>query len=597
MMSSSSTTRATAPIPLPGVAVPLRYRVHMVDGEIRRHDVTVRCESGGFKSSGDDGWSISTPPSAGVLLRDHVLLFMSCVWVLLFLTLVATMSVGFAGEWYFHLPPNHYSRCFQRIYLPSPSTAGVAPMPVGSLRNGKHTWVPGSFLPFYHQAQKYKDSETLDGELNVTIATQLTVDRVKSFLLMCAVWRGPVSAVVYVRDTDDLAELNRVRRENQPFLDYVDFHIWCAKSPHERYPVNHLRNRGVECARTHRIIQVDADFVPNRDLRLQINQIISDYVNSRLVVDLFQPTEQQQQQQHEMEEENAQHRPSPRRGQHFIPFIARLIDRLNEGRRVTPAYIYEELGGDDSDRTPTRSGVQLRTSAISASHIVPARYGAPVAFVVPSFELSQWYVHRHNVSVHSVGSVTDHGPLDSLYPLNKCELVSLHFDWRATEGQQQPQQQEAKSEQQHQGNIHQVHYFKGRRAHLPTDYDRWYSYQVTTAAATTSTATHSSLHPLASSITSCSLQPNTHEGGGDSVVNSHVYEVEYDYLYEPYVVVDRRISPRYDERFIGYGNDKSAHTYELVASGHRLAVLPHSFLIHQDHGVPAWRKDQGSVRT
>ena len=32
------------------------------------------------------------------------------------------------------------------------------------------------------------------------------------------------------------------------------------------------------------------------------------------------------------------------------------------------------------------------------------------------------------------------------------------------------------------------------------------------------------------------------------------YEVEYEECYEPYVIASRRLLPRYDERFHGYGS-------------------------------------------
>jgi len=98
---------------------------------------------------------------------------------------------------------------------------------------------------------------------------------------------------------------------------------------------------------------------------------------------------------------------------------------------------------------------------------------------------------------------------------------------------------------------YQVHYYKGIHAHAPTDYNKW--------------------------ITSYSP-----------------YEVAYEYSYEPYVVIRRDLCPLFDERFIGYGNDKSSHSYELAVAGFKLIVLPEPFIIHKNHPSPAWRADQGS---
>jgi hypothetical protein len=101
---------------------------------------------------------------------------------------------------------------------------------------------------------------------------------------------------------------------------------------------------------------------------------------------------------------------------------------------------------------------------------------------------------------------------------------------------------------------YQVHLYKGIHAHQPTDYARW----------------------------SSATEP---------------YEVFYEYSYEPYYVIKRSDCPLFDERFIGYGNDKSSHTYELAANNFAFTVLPDSFIIHKDHPEPNWRADQGSIES
>lgn len=65
------------------------------------------------------------------------------------------------------------------------------------------------------------------------------------------------------------------------------------------------------------------------------------------------------------------------------------------------------------------------------------------------------------------------------------------------------------------------------------------------------------------------------------------YEVDFDLMYEPYVVIPRT-APRYDERFVGYGNDKVSHAYELFLARFRFVVLPNVFLIHMEHPPPQW---------
>eukprot|EP00026_Physarum_polycephalum_P011009 Phypoly_transcript_11200.p1 GENE.Phypoly_transcript_11200~~Phypoly_transcript_11200.p1 ORF type:complete len:366 (+),score=38.93 Phypoly_transcript_11200:29-1126(+) len=99
--------------------------------------------------------------------------------------------------------------------------------------------------------------------------------------------------------------------------------------------------------------------------------------------------------------------------------------------------------------------------------------------------------------------------------------------------------------------VFQVHYYKGTHAHSPTNYKKWYA--------------------------------------ADSS-----YETFYEYSYEPYYLIRRKFCPLFDERFVGYGNDKSSHAYELAVAGFKFTVLPDPFIIHKNHPSPAWRSGQGS---
>ena len=55
--------------------------------------------------------------------------------------------------------------------------------------------------------------------------------------------------------------------------------------------------------------------------------------------------------------------------------------------------------------------------------------------------------------------------------------------------------------------------------------------------------------------------------------------------YEPYLVVRTSpdVTPRYDERFVGYGKNKIQHVSHLRKIGFAFAVLPRQFLVHVPH--------------
>lgn len=132
-------------------------------------------------------------------------------------------------------------------------------------------------------------------------------------------------------------------------------------------------------------------------------------------------------------------------------------------------------------------------------------------------------------------------------------LTAVVPAFEVLEGIEMPRDKETMRSLYYAMQAFQVHYFKGVHAHQVTDYARWME------------------------------TPQAIE-----------YEIFYDYLYEPYVLLRREECPWYDENFIGYGNDKASHAYELQAARFRFLVAPDSFIIHRDHGEPAWRADQSS---
>ena len=59
------------------------------------------------------------------------------------------------------------------------------------------------------------------------------------------------------------------------------------------------------------------------------------------------------------------------------------------------------------------------------------------------------------------------------------------------------------------------------------------------------------------------------------------YEVQYQLLYEPYIIGSRNMT-KFDPIF-EYGNDKVSFMYELAAQKKRIFVLPNAFIAHLNH--------------
>ena len=109
-----------------------------------------------------------------------------------------------------------------------------------------------------------KDTPITEG---VTLATQLTVDRLSLLCKSAGAWNGPVSAAVYVRSGLDVAALAKWRRKCKALKGLVSFHLLTQPNIARPipYPVNILRNVAIDGVRTEYVFNVDVDFVPNVD--------------------------------------------------------------------------------------------------------------------------------------------------------------------------------------------------------------------------------------------------------------------------------------------------------------------------------------------
>lgn len=72
------------------------------------------------------------------------------------------------------------------------------------------------------------------------------------------------------------------------------------------------------------------------------------------------------------------------------------------------------------------------------------------------------------------------------------------------------------------------------------------------------------------------------------------YGITFAEGYEPFAICARKLIPRFEERFRGYGFDKVTYFYHLHLSGFRFRVLAHSFVLDIPHPKsPDWMKTFG----
>lgn len=97
---------------------------------------------------------------------------------------------------------------------------------------------------------------------DITLATQMTVDRIYLLPHIARNWDGPVSVAVFLRDPAEEQRVQRLLQSSADARRWVSVHIVHNTSAMFDYPINVLRNVAWDHARTDYIFNVDADFVP-----------------------------------------------------------------------------------------------------------------------------------------------------------------------------------------------------------------------------------------------------------------------------------------------------------------------------------------------
>ena len=109
----------------------------------------------------------------------------------------------------------------------------------------------------YYFGEKY----TAFDEHDVTLITQLSIDRIQNVEILLRHWEGPITLVLYCTDSD-----------LYQFLHYIEsFPVWSKRfnvalhvvyKQGEFYPVNLLRNVGLRYSNTPYVFLTDIDFLP-----------------------------------------------------------------------------------------------------------------------------------------------------------------------------------------------------------------------------------------------------------------------------------------------------------------------------------------------
>ena len=113
------------------------------------------------------------------------------------------------------------------------------------------------FLPYSSST-----GETFD----VTLTAQLSMDRLHMVEDLCRHWSGPMSLALYLSDSE-ADQFVHFAQASEAIKDRhnIGFHI-VYRDPHQDfYPINYLRNVGLEHVNTEFVFVTDIDFLPGVD--------------------------------------------------------------------------------------------------------------------------------------------------------------------------------------------------------------------------------------------------------------------------------------------------------------------------------------------
>ena len=130
-------------------------------------------------------------------------------------------------------------------------------------------------------------------EIDVSLVTQTSIERLHVMEEICERWTGPISIVVANANLTDadlrrrLAEMGCYRRQNR----VVTASTYQKHYDRAKYPVNTLRNMALRQATTTHALYHDIDLVPSKSLRddiLRHKELLRDSPKNAIVVPAFQ---------------------------------------------------------------------------------------------------------------------------------------------------------------------------------------------------------------------------------------------------------------------------------------------------------------------
>ncbi len=123
-----------------------------------------------------------------------------------------------------------------------------------------------------NEANRHSQCPPTDSiEYSTTLLTQTTKSRLWILDETCTRWKDPIIAVVFIPHGQEVTSPNVSSCSN---LQIIHYQASVEESDGPYYPVNRLRNVGLDAVTTSHVLMMDVDFVPSMDLSDRIQKAL-----------------------------------------------------------------------------------------------------------------------------------------------------------------------------------------------------------------------------------------------------------------------------------------------------------------------------------
>lgn len=121
-------------------------------------------------------------------------------------------------------------------------------------------------------------------DISATLVVQSTFDRLTLMKQTCQRWNGPINLVVYLTEEESRTLWHTAIEEYSQSCTHLKLIPYIAKSDEERklqYPINALRNIGLDHVMTSHVLVVDIDLIPSQNLDQAVHSAINLAIEAR----------------------------------------------------------------------------------------------------------------------------------------------------------------------------------------------------------------------------------------------------------------------------------------------------------------------------